>query len=141
MSLGTRMRKACFLCRPDPSLVYAADADFFAMCGYGPVVPGYSIVASRRHISSCADLSGLEKMRLGGFVSSVSKLISMYGRPVITEHGRVPICDYLHDSADAHCYHAHLLLFPGSPSIVNAAKRVSVCHGERQSLRSALLSG
>jgi hypothetical protein len=138
MSLGSRMRKACFLCEPDPSLVYAGDADFFAMCGYGPVVPGYSIIASRRHVRSFADLNQIERIRLENFVKSISDIVSIHGHPIITEHGRVPICDYLHDDSDAHCYHAHILLFPGSPPIITAAERVAVSHGSRQSLSDAL---
>jgi hypothetical protein len=138
MSLGSRIRKACFLCEPDPSLIYASDAEFFAMCGYGPIVPGYSIIATKAHVRSCADLSHMEKGRLEIFLKSVSDLISIYGDSVITEHGRVPICDYLKDSADAHCYHAHILLFPGSPSILHSAEQATVCHGCRRSLPEAL---
>jgi hypothetical protein len=138
MSLGSRMRKACFLCEPDPSLIYASDTEFFAMCGYGPIVPGYSIIATKGHVRSCADLSHVKKGRLETFVKSISDLISIYGECVITEHGRVPICNYLNDNADAHCYHAHILLFPGSPSILNSAEQAAVCQGRHRSLPEAL---
>lgn len=37
----------------------------------------------------------------------------IYGRSILTEHGRIPVCvDEDKEPHDAHCYHAHALLFP-----------------------------
>ena len=51
--IGTEER--CFLCSPDPALVYASDGSGVALCGLGPLVAGYSLVATRKHVRSAAD--------------------------------------------------------------------------------------
>ncbi|MBE0531588.1 MAG: hypothetical protein IH626_12225 [Rhodospirillales bacterium] len=51
-----------------------------------------------------------------------SRLGERYGECLVTEHGRVPVCCGSGRPHDAHCFHAHFLVFPGVPDIVPAAR-------------------
>jgi diadenosine tetraphosphate (Ap4A) HIT family hydrolase len=108
----------CFLCDPSPDLLYKTSDNSVAMCGLGPIVPGYSVIAPRRHAASCADL--VEPI-LSDFVSLVDSarqaLTERFGPCLITEHGRVPTCAPESTHAEPHCYHAHLLVFPNAPDV------------------------
>ena len=111
----------CFLCAPDRALVYAESTASVALCGLGPVVDGYSVVATRDHVRSCAD-AVLVNSDFIPFVKSVREtLIRRYGSCAMTEHGRLPVCTRP-TGAEEHCFHAHFLLFPGSPEILEAAQ-------------------
>ena len=50
------MTEDCFLCSPDKRLVFAESKHFYAMLGLGPIMEGYSILASRAHTPSYFDL-------------------------------------------------------------------------------------
>jgi len=106
----------CFLCRPDRRLLFAEGASFYVMLGLGPIVEGYSIMATKQHIPSYLDLPPDLLDEYQDFRERALGLIARaYVRPVITEHGRVPACDfYDREPNQAHCYHAHQLLFPAT---------------------------
>lgn len=110
----------CFLCGPDEKLVYAADDETLAMSGLGPIVPGYSLVATTEHVRSAADAFAGP---CPGFVNAVEStralLSARYGSCLVTEHGRVPVCHETRDGRghDPHCYHAHVLMFPAAPRV------------------------
>ena len=111
----------CFLCAPDASLVYAGDSSVFVLCGLGPIVEGYSVVGTRVHVRSCAD-AVVSTPELVPFTEWVrKKLTERYESCLLTEHGRLPVC--VPTAADRHCLHAHFLLFPGAPDIVEEARR------------------
>jgi len=113
--------KDCFLCEPDPALVYAADERCMALSGLGPIVNGYSVVATRRHIRSCADAAARDDgiIQFAGMVRSI--LDQKYGSCLLTEHGRMEVCKSS-VATDVHCYHAHFLLFPGAPALEEKAR-------------------
>lgn len=103
----------CFLCNPDPNLIYWSDCASIALCGLGPIVKGYTVAAVKKHIRSAADLDIDEETSYLFFVSELrEKLTNIYGSCLLTEHGRIPVCQTLSGMAETHCYHAHFLLFP-----------------------------
>src|SRR5689334_15782005 len=107
----------CFLCAPAADLMYASNGRAFALCGLGPIVPGYSLVATKQHTASAADAVA-DSTELPKFAEQIRGLLaSRYGNCLITEHGRVPVCFDPSGTSDPHCYHAHFLLFPGVPEI------------------------
>lgn len=112
---------ACFLCRPNRQLVYSESRHFFAMLGLGPIVEGYSLLATKAHIDSMFDLPDHLVDELGSFTTDVIRLLSDVFRSAVTvtEHGRVGLCE-MGPTYDAHCYHAHRLLFPATFDIVEA---------------------
>jgi hypothetical protein len=116
----------CFLCSPDAKLIYFTNGAGFALCGLGPILPRYSLVASHDHIHSAADLDTSE---MAGFVALTSrvrdKLAALHGSCLLTEHGRLPVCVAPGTSVgtDPHCYHAHFLLFPDAPEVEQQARR------------------
>jgi hypothetical protein len=130
----------CFLCNPDPELVYWSDETSVALCGLGPLVQGYSLVATRQHVRSAADAAILGSERFLEFLATVrSRLSERFGSCLVTEHGRVPACVDISGTTDPHCYHAHFLLFPGAP-IVEAAARAPFAKAEEASELPAALT-
>ena len=84
-----------------------------ALCGLGPVVDGYSVVATTDHVASAADESRAGSS-FASFASSVrEKLVARFGSCLMTEHGRLPVCVDPSGTTDPHCFHAHFLMFPG----------------------------
>jgi diadenosine tetraphosphate (Ap4A) HIT family hydrolase len=119
-SIGSDQR--CFLCSPDPALVYASDGSGIALCGLGPLVTGYSLVATRKHVRSAADAMLGEAPDFLSFAVGIRrKLSARFGSCLMTEHGRVHTCIDVSGTTDPHCYHAHFLLFPAAPRIEDQA--------------------
>ncbi|WP_158646965.1 hypothetical protein [Bradyrhizobium huanghuaihaiense] len=48
-----------------------------------------------------------------------TRLATMYGACLVTEHGRMAVCAA--DEHDHHCFHAHFLLFPGTQDVSSLA--------------------
>lgn len=128
----------CFLCRPEEDLVYAHGADGFALSGFGPLMPGYTVLAARLHIGSAADTVRPTPAFVGFAEQIRSTLARRYGSCLLTEHGRMPVCHAVDEHADAHCYHAHFLLFPGAPNVAEAATRYFRSVKTHLSLQSAV---
>jgi diadenosine tetraphosphate (Ap4A) HIT family hydrolase len=113
-------RPECFLCDPDGSLVYAQSPSFFAMLGWGAVVEGYSLIATKRHIPSMFDIPDELALELNEFTGAIrTQLARLYGPSVITEHGRIGLCELL-SSHEPHCFHAHRLVFPVEVDLMGA---------------------
>jgi hypothetical protein len=108
-------RPPCFLCSPDPSLVYAREDLFFAMLGWGPIGAGYSIIATVKHEPSMFDLATSDLAELDRFSAAVrERLRTDFGPTIMTEHGRVAPCVAKPIRAyEPHCLHAHRLVFCG----------------------------
>lgn len=113
----TKMTAAdgCFLCAPPEDLVFARKGGAYALCGLGPIVPYYTIVATQEHVPSWADDHSDGGNSLFPLLSEIRAMFRRMGMEVaVGEHGRVPLCvETL--VADRHCYHAHLLVFPDVP--------------------------
>ncbi len=113
----------CFLCKPQNDLIYHSDTAAFALCGLGPIVEGYSVVATRKHARSSADLTSLEEKEFRDFAIGVrSRLMSKFSSCLMTEHGRLPVCVDHSGTSEPHCYHAHFLLFPGAGDLEKSAR-------------------
>ena len=84
------------------------------MLGLGPIVEGYSLIATTRHFPSMIDLPAEEVPSLVEFTAKIRGILKpVFGEAVITEHGRVAPCiDPQTDAKEAHCFHAHRLVFP-----------------------------
>jgi hypothetical protein len=131
--------EGCFLCTPDAALVYYAAPDGVALCGLGPLVPGYSVVATRNHVRSAADGLVLDGPGFASFADDVRvNLAERYGSCLMTEHGRIPVCLDPGGRSEPHCYHCHFLLFPGAPSVESAARASYERVEEAHSLPEAL---
>jgi hypothetical protein len=129
----------CFLCNPDPELVYYRDEASAALCGLGPLVKGYSLVAARNHVRSAADAAlGPCTGLLKGLSAVRAHLSRRFGSCLVTEHGCVPVCVDVSGTSDPHCYHAHFLLFPGAPIIETAVRAPFAVAQEAASLDEAL---
>ena len=122
MSGSSPEHPECFLCRPDHELVYTAEAGGTALCGLGPIVEGYSVLGAVNHVRSAADLGAIERGELVDFVGSIRRFLSEHLGPcLITEHGRVPVCQSVSGLSQPHCYHAHFLAFPNAPDVTEIA--------------------
>jgi hypothetical protein len=115
----------CFLCTPERRWVYAQTEDFYAMLGLGPIVEGYSLIGTVAHVPSMFDLSEGDVDKLMAFTDRVREVLApQYGEVIITEHGRVPPCvDRDRDGQQAHCFHAHRLVFPIQADLTDALEQ------------------
>ena len=127
----------CFLCDPPEDLLYKTSPTAFALCGLGPLTSSYSLVATRRHIPSCADAVP-RAPAFATFLIRVRRMLTeLHGSCLVTEHGRLPVCvDTM--TSDRHCYHAHFLLFPGAPTVIDTAARYFASVVIADSLNTAL---
>jgi hypothetical protein len=109
----------CFLCDPDPELIYSSEAaSGLALCGLGPLLEGYSVVATRKHARSSSDAAVKDEPQFLDFAKTVrSRLSDRFGSCLLTEHGRVPLCIDYTGASEPHCYHAHFLLFPAARDV------------------------
>lgn len=90
--------------------VLEANSIAFAKPALGPIVNGYVLIVTRRHVSSVANLSRADRLALAGFISRISrKLSAMYSRTTIAfEHGVVDPSQ----PAGSCINHAHIHLLP-----------------------------
>jgi hypothetical protein len=131
--------RGCFLCNPDSEVVYYRDKTSIALCGLGPLVKGYSLVAARNHVHSAADAALDECVGLLEGLSAVRRHLShRFGSCLVTEHGRVPVCVNVSGTTDPHCYHAHFLLFPAAPIVETAVRAPFAVIQEASDLAEAL---
>lgn len=115
--LGFSKLTSCFLCEPDSRLVVDRRPPLFSMVGLGPITERYILIASVDHVRSFADLHQLDR-GIAPQVSALRREMQADGPPLLmTEHGRVPACVDDEDGHDAHCFHAHFLLFQSSGDI------------------------
>jgi hypothetical protein len=114
--------EGCFLCEPNSDLVIHQGQHIGLIAGLGPVVDNYCVAHSRRHISSLADLYAASPKAIEEIILYRSIFEQRLGPILMTEHGRVPVCRDDEDDHESHCYHAHALFFPKSPSIEATAR-------------------
>ena len=116
--------EVCFLCSPVPELICHRTPHFYVMAGLGPIVDGFCLISSADHIRSMADTPpGPLRDERNALVEMIrTKLQRRYGSCLVTEHGRVPVCRDDGSRHDEHCFHAHLLVFPGATDITDAAQ-------------------
>ena len=116
-------KRDCFLCDPPHDLVFFDREGFVALSGLGPIVDGYSLIAAKAHVTSMADVPAELQSERDAFVNAVrARLSNQYGSCLITEHGRMGICVDDTEGLDAHCLHAHFLVFPGASDISEPAR-------------------
>jgi hypothetical protein len=119
---------SCFLCTPDPELVFYESENFIALCGLGPITPGYAVFASRAHLRSMFDLGADLLAERAATLDEVVELVGAeFVSPIVVEHGRVGLCGAapIGSSHEAHCFHAHHLLFPQSERFDAALRQLA----------------
>lgn len=136
-SNADRMASGCFLCDPDSELIYLRDDQGFALVGLGPLVPGYTVVATHEHIHSVADSLNDAPSFLSLVERTRALLARRFNRCLLTEHGRMPVCADTMPS-ERHCYHAHCLLYPGVGSVIAHANNLFHVKRRFDDLRDAL---
>lgn len=101
----------CFLCQPDSGLIVAEHRSIFSMAGLGPITSRYLLIATSVHVDSFADMY-LQDQGIAKEIEALRAIHQHGTNPLLmVEHGRVPTCQNVGDERDAHCFHAHFLLF------------------------------
>jgi hypothetical protein len=135
-------KTGCFLCEVPLDLMYTESETAIALCGLGPLVPGYTVVGAKAHVASAADVSSQDQGFLDFAESVRSFLARHYGSCLVTEHGRMPACVGPAGEPDTHCFHAHFLMFPGVALASDSARTYfASCQtfpSTREALESAL---
>jgi hypothetical protein len=118
------VEQQCFLCNPTKQFIYAENQDFFAMLGLGPLIEGYSLLATKAHVYSMIDLPVNKAHELVKFKEQVRYQLALhYGQVILTEHGRVASCVHLDSiQPENHCFHAHNLVFPLSLDLTESLR-------------------
>jgi hypothetical protein len=112
-------RADCFLCRPAARLLADIGVDSFTMAGAGPLTPCYAIVSTTQHLDQLKDTGTIE--RFAAYTDKIrGALVDAFGSCVLTEHGHSTLCT-LANTQTVHCFHPHILLFPGAPNIQESA--------------------
>jgi hypothetical protein len=128
----------CFLCEPDPKLLIHDGRSMRLIAGLGPLVPGYTVLASKKHSRSLADLADESPEAIEELRDIRRRMTAVYGAAMITEHGRVPVCRDDNDEHEQHCHHAHCLVFPTAVDILPNAESYFGRVETRNSLAAAL---
>ncbi len=130
-------RADCFLCRPAVRFLADVGSDSFTMAGIGPLTSCYAIVATIEHLDQLKDASAIE--RFAEYVDQIRLiLVKAFGTCALTEHGHTPLCT-LANAQTVHCYHPHILLFPGVQGIQTGADQYFSTQGNTfNSLAEAL---
>ena len=111
----------CFLCKPDSTLLVGESPNLFVMVGLGPVTDRYLMIAATNHVRSFADMY-LEHSEIADELEEIRAKLQQDSKPLLmTEHGRVPACVDGNDEHEAHCFHAHFLLFQSASNIEQIA--------------------
>jgi len=133
-------RTDCFLCRPASRLLIDVEQTVFTIAGIGPLSPCYAIVATIEHLDQIRDTATIEQF--AEYAEKIRQVLTnQFGSCLMTEHGHSPLCT-LDNKKSVHCFHPHILLFPGAPSIIDSADEWFVNGGSRfNSLKNALKYG
>jgi diadenosine tetraphosphate (Ap4A) HIT family hydrolase len=119
--LREHFERDCFLCKPDQRLIVTENNRLRVMAGLGPITSRYLLIAASTHVRSFADLY-LEDETIGQTVEKLRRKLDHDGRTLLmTEHGRVPVCNEDGDPHESHCFHAHFLLFSTERDIETVA--------------------
>lgn len=106
-------RLDCRFCSPpEPQRIVYRGEHLYVMVSLGPIVEGYSLLLSKTHIPSCADIPlGLlpEFFQVKEYIRGV--LTDVYGACSFYEHGKSGSC-LPAGRGEQHCYHAHLHCVP-----------------------------
>jgi hypothetical protein len=86
-----------------------------------------------------ADIAPDLRTERDSFLATIrTRLSAMYGKCLVTEHGRMAVC--ADDEHDHHCFHAHFLVFPGTEDVSALAGSYFGKTAEFATLETALAS-
>lgn len=111
--LDIQINTCCRFCNPPEKerILYEND-NFYIMLSLGPIVEGYTLLVSKKHIGCCADIQDElynEYIFLYQKIKSILK--STYGNVICYEHGRSGSC-LIPIEGSKHCFHAHMHFIP-----------------------------
>lgn len=87
---------------------------FIVIPDIGPIVEGYTLIVSKRHVPAMRDLPQSELNELNDLVDAVRDAIKeVYGESIVFEHGE----DTFVNNAGACIDHAHLHIVPLNPKL------------------------
>lgn len=86
------------------------------IAGLGPLTHPYLVIATPDHVRCMADATASDRELVLEIEAIRAWIVRAFGPVLLTEHGRVPVCD-TDTEHDEHCYHAHLLAFQTDRSI------------------------
>lgn len=112
VDLACQLEETCRFCYPPEKerILYATE-NFYVMASLGPIVEGYLLIVSKKHIPACANIPNeifQEYLDLKEKVKGV--LNKVYGACIFYEHGKTG--SYVIGKDHRHCFHAHLHCIP-----------------------------
>lgn len=111
--LEIQIEKECRFCNPPEKerILYETE-NFYVMVSLGPIVEGYLLLVSKKHIAACLNIPEelwTEFLKVKEKVKQI--LVKVYGNCIFYEHGKVGTSLTIgHDHR--HCFHSHLHCIP-----------------------------
>lgn len=111
--LQMKISETCRFCTPPEKerILYESE-NFYVMVSLGPIIEGYLLIVTKKHIGSCLNLPVeylVEFLEVKSLVKEV--LIENYGSCIFYEHGKIGSSLKFNNSSQ-HCYHAHMHCVP-----------------------------
>jgi diadenosine tetraphosphate (Ap4A) HIT family hydrolase len=111
--LQDQINNSCRFCNPQEKerILFETD-NFYVMVSLGPIVDGYLLIVSKKHIGACFNIPNTlmtEFLSLKEKVKDI--LIKHYGFCIFYEHGKAG-SSLTFENSTKHCYHAHLHCIP-----------------------------
>lgn len=115
-NLKSQIEEFCRFCNPpEKDRILYETSNFYVMLSLGPIVEGYLLIISKKHIECCGAIDmtlGKEFDDLAMYVKGV--LQTEYGGCLFYEHGQAGSCLDPMGSDRSHCFHAHLHCIPSN---------------------------
>lgn len=123
--LQYQINKTCRFCNPQEKerILFETD-NFYVMVSLGPIVDGYLLIVSKRHIGACFNIPEeliVEFITLKEKVNNI--LIMQYGNCIFYEHGKAG-SSLTFENSNKHCYHAHLHCVPVNIELNKSIKKI-----------------
>lgn len=111
--LEQQIQERCRFCNPpEKERILYEGKDFYVMLSLGPIVEGYLLLISKKHLSCCAEIPVELTEEFDFLYNRITKIQQeVYGGSVAYEHGRAGSCMVLTEGSK-HCYHAHMYFLP-----------------------------
>lgn len=114
--------RTLFPSQPVSSQIILETNSFIVIPDIGPIVEGYCLIISKRHIPAISHLDHEELYELARLHDCVTTVLAhIYGAPIIYEHGELSFSK----NAGACIDHAHLHIVPTTFDLVSACTEIN----------------
>lgn len=129
VDLSCQIEEICRFCMPpEKERILYESSNFYVMVSLGPIVEGYLLLVSKKHIGACLQIPPVLLNEYDELKQRIREILfQVYGCCIFYEHGKTGSC--LSTGKDhRHCFHAHLHCIPVSTQLNKIVEKE--LHGE-----------